>query len=67
MMKLLPLAQSVRRTIEETLSFECAEIAADAAYVLEQRETVEAEQRAGLTRILNASSETDPTSDGPGI
>lgn len=67
MPQLMPLAQSIRRTIEETLSFERAEIAADAAYVLEQRENMEAEQRAELTRILNANSETDPTSDGPGV
>lgn len=66
MPKLIPLAQSISRTIEETLSLERAEIAADAAYVLEQRENMEAEQRAELTRILNANSETDPTSDGPG-
>jgi hypothetical protein len=66
MPKLIPLAQSIRRTIEATLSRERAEIAADAAYVLEQRENLEAEQRAELTRILNKNSETDPTSDGPG-
>lgn len=66
MPKLMPLAQSIRRTIEETLSRERAEIAANAAYVLEQREDMEAEQRAELTRILNANSETDPTSDWPG-
>ncbi|KIN64896.1 putative Pre (Mob) type recombination enzyme [Sulfitobacter noctilucicola] len=66
MPKLIPLAQSISRTIEETLSLERAKIAADAAYVLEQREKMEAEQRAELTRILNANSETDPTSDGPG-
>ena len=66
MPKLIPLAQSISRTIEETLSLERAKIAADAAYVLEQRENLEAEQRAELTRILNANSETDPTSDGPG-
>lgn len=62
--KLMPLARSIRRTIEETLSRERAEIAADAAYIIEQRENMEAEQRAELTRILNANSETDPTSDG---
>ncbi len=66
MPKLMPLAQSIRRTIDETLSRERAEIAADAAYVLEQRENLEAEQRAELTRILNENSESDPTSDGPG-
>ncbi|AML52961.1 plasmid recombination protein [Falsihalocynthiibacter arcticus] len=66
MPKLMPLAQSIRRTIEETLSRERAEIAADAAYVLEQRENMEAEQRAELTRILNAHAQTDPMSDGPG-
>lgn len=68
MPKLMPLAQSIRRTIEETLSHERAEIAADAAYVLEQRENLEAEQRAELNRILNAHAhaQTDPTSDGPG-
>ncbi len=66
MPKLMPLAQSIRRTIDETLSRERAEIAADAAYVLEQRENLEAEQRAELTRILNKNSESDPTSDGPG-
>jgi hypothetical protein len=66
MPRLKPLAQSISSTIEETLSRECAKIAADAAYVLEQRENMEAEQRAELTRILNANSETDPTSDGPG-
>lgn len=67
MPKLVPLAQSIRRTIDETLSRERAEIAADAAYVLEQRETLEAEQRAELTRILNEHAQTDPTSDGPGV
>ncbi len=67
MPQLMPLAQSIRRTIDETLSFERAEIAADAAYVLEQRETLEAEQRAELTRILNEHAQTDPTSDGPGV
>jgi hypothetical protein len=66
MPQLMPLAQSICRTIEETLSHERAEIAADAAYVLEQRENLEAEQRAELTRILNRNSESDPTSDGPG-
>lgn len=66
MLQLMPLAQSIRRTIEEALSKERAEIAADATYVLEQRENLEAEQQAELTRILNANSETDPTSDGPG-
>jgi len=66
MPKLIPLAQSISRTIEETLNLERAKIAADAAYVLEQRDNMEAEQRAELTRILNANSETDPTSDGPG-
>jgi len=53
MPKLAPLAQSIRRTIDVILNSERAEIAADAAYVLEQRETLEAEQRAELTRILN--------------
>ena len=67
MSKLKPLAQSIHRTIEETLSRERAEIAADAAYVLEQRENLEAEQRAELTRILDANSEAEPTSDGPGV
>ncbi|WP_372993515.1 hypothetical protein [Sulfitobacter sp.] len=67
MPKLKPLAQSIHRTIEETLSRERAEIAADAAYVLEQRENLKAGQRAELTRILDANSDTDPKSDGPGV
>lgn len=47
-----PLAQSISHTIEETLSRERADIAADSAYALEQRETLEAKQRAELTRRL---------------
>lgn len=47
MPKLIPLAQSMSRTIEGILSREPADIAADAAYVLEQRENMEADQRAG--------------------
>jgi hypothetical protein len=65
MPKLAPLAQSISLTIEGILSSERAEIAADAAYVLEQRENLEADQRAELTRILNANVPTGPASDGP--
>lgn len=63
---LAPLAQSISRTIEGILSSERAEIAADAAYVLEQRENLEADQRAELARILSAHAQDDPSSDGPG-
>ncbi|MDO5758033.1 MAG: plasmid recombination protein [Rhodobacterales bacterium] len=66
MPKLTPLAQSISRTIDCILAEEREEIAADAAYVLEQRENMEADQRAELTRILNENAPTDPTSDGPG-
>ncbi len=67
MSKLTPLAQSISRTIDCILAEEREEIAADAAYVLEQREDMEADQRAELTRILNENAQTDPTSDGPGM
>lgn len=65
MAKLVPIAQSISRAIEETLSFERAEIAADTAYVLDLSENLEADQRAELARILNANSETDPTFEDP--
>lgn len=67
MPKLTPLAQSISRTIDCILAEEREEIAADAAYVLEQRENMEADQRAELTRILNENTPPDPTSDGPGV
>ncbi|WP_313138049.1 hypothetical protein [Paracoccus jeotgali] len=66
MPKLIPLAQSISRTIDGILAEEREKIAADAAYVLEHRDILEADQRVELTRILNENAPTDPTSDGPG-
>jgi len=65
MPKLIPLAQSISRTIDGILRKKREEMAADAAYVLDLREDWEADQRAELTRILNAHVSTDLSSDGP--
>ena len=67
MPKLGPIARSISRTIESILTRERQEVAADAAYVLDLRDNWEADQRAELTRLMNAGSDTDPGHDGPGF
>lgn len=65
MAKLIPIAQSISRAVEGVLTKEREDIAADAAYVLDLTENLEADQQAELTRILNANSETDTTFEDP--
>ena len=47
------------------LTKECQVLAKDAAYILDLRENWVSEERAELTRILNANSRADPTSERP--
>jgi len=63
--KLVPIAQSISRAVENVLTKEREDIASDAAYVLDLSENLEADQRAELTRILNANSETGPSFEDP--